>query len=105
MNTRRDRRYYREQIITSCCVSVFFLSVSVYMYFLCLSVVHVVFQEEAEQQVVALRSEISALEREYIAAQHVVSERIVADYGLVENQEKIFLERGEASLVLGPEVE
>ena len=75
------------------------------MYFVSISVVHVVLQQEAEQELGMLRSEISDLERQYIAAQHAVSERIAAEPGLVAVGEKVFLRRGAGSLVLAPGAE
>lgn len=75
------------------------------MYFVSVSVVHVVLQEEADHQATALRSDIAALEREYIDAQHVISSRIATEQGLVAASDKVFLSRERGSLVLAPESE
>lgn len=93
------------QIRTSLCVGAFLVAAGVYMYFVSVSIVQVVLQEEAEHTASELRSEIAQLEREYIAAQHVISERIAAEQGLVAVGEKVFLNRDTGSLVLAPEAE
>lgn len=102
MNTRRLTRTDRTHLITSLCVSVFLVSICVYVYFLSFSVVQVVLQQEAEQEIQYLRSEIAELERSYIEAQHVVSARIATEHELVANQDKIFIHRDAGSLVLAP---
>ena len=92
----------REQLVTTSCLAALVLASCGYMYFVSVSIVHVVLQQEAKQELGMLRSEISALEREYIAAQHAVSERIAGEPGLVAVGEKVFLRRGADSLVLAP---
>ncbi len=71
-----------------------------YMYFLSMSVVHVVFRKEVHQQARALESEIASLEATYIEAQHKVSERIAQAEQLAETNDKIFVMRDTGALVL-----
>lgn len=70
------------------------------MYFLSMSVVHVVFRKETHQQARQLESEIASLEAKYIEAQHAVSERIASAESLAETSEKIFVTRAPGALVL-----
>ncbi len=71
-----------------------------YMYFLSMSVVHVVFRKEAHIQMRVMESEIASLEASYIEAQHRVSERIASAEQLTETSEKIFVRRDSGALVL-----
>ncbi len=73
---------------------------ALYIYFVSVSVVHVVIQQEIEQNISALHSEISSLEADYIAAQHTVSADIASLQGYVEASNKIFIERTSDTLVL-----
>ena len=67
------------------------LSVLGYMYFLSLSVVHVVMRKEVLHDIASLRSEIAVLEAEYIAAHHTVSARVASLDGYNTVTEKVFL--------------
>lgn len=85
---------------TSVCVGLLVLSVVAYMYFLSLSVVHVVMRKEASQEIGKLRSEIASLEASYIEAKHQISAKVADIDGFSENQEKVFISKSEQSLVL-----
>jgi len=87
-------------LITSGCVLLLLVSVFSYMYFLSLSVVHVVMRKEATQEIAHLRSEIATLETDYIEAKHQISAKVAKLDGYKTNQEKIFISRVEPSLVL-----
>ncbi len=87
-------------LITSVCIAFFIVSVIAYMYFLSLSVVHVVMRKEADQKISLMRSEISNLESSYIEAKHQISAKVASLDGYKNNQEKIFISRVEPSLVL-----
>jgi len=86
--------------ITSLCVGLFISSIVGYMYFLSLSVVHVVIRKEALQEISHLRSQIANLDTEYIEAKHKISARVATLDGYNENQDKIFISKAEKSLVL-----
>ncbi len=85
---------------TSFCFGFFIVSILGYMYFLSLSVVHVVMRKEATQTISHLRSEIANLEAEYIEAKHQISARVATLDGYNNNQDKIFINKTEKSLVL-----
>ena|SRR6056297_2006750 len=73
-----------------------------YLYFLNVSVVHVVMRKEAMQEAQDLKNQIALLETEYITAQHTIAARMASVDGYRENSEKIFVARTNApSLVLG----
>lgn len=74
---------------------------ALYMYFLSMSVVHVVLRKEIHQETRAVESQIAALEATYIEVQHQVSERIAEAEHLAETNDKIFVQRVPATLVLG----
>lgn len=57
-------------------ISLGFLFVFLYLYFLNLSVVQVVMRKEADHAQADMRAEISLLETRYIEAQHVIAARI-----------------------------
>ncbi len=87
-------------LITASCVLLLVLGIFIYMYFLSLSVVHVVMRKEAAQSVSQLHSEIAKLEASYIEAKHQISNRIATVDGLSEAENKIFISKAEQNLVL-----
>ena len=87
-------------LITSFCVGLFIFGVIAYMYFLSLSVVHVVMRKEATEQISKMRSDIATLEASYIEARHQISARVASLEGYSQNQKKIFINKQEQSLVL-----
>jgi hypothetical protein len=76
------------------------LSVGIYLYFLNLSVVHVVMRKEVIAEQNQVRTEIAELEASYIEAQHKIAGRIAHLDGYSIDTAKIFVTRGEQSLVL-----
>lgn len=84
-----NERYY----ITIVCSCLLVLSVVLYMYFLSLSVVHVVMQKEVLREAQSIQSEIAQLESAYIEAHHQVSQKvaIIDEYSAVK--EKTFIVR------------
>ena len=87
-------------LITSLCVSLLLFGVIAYIYFLSVSVVHVVMRKEATTQIGEFRSEIARLETSYIEAKHQISARVASLEGFNQNQEKVFISKQEQSLVL-----
>jgi hypothetical protein len=71
-----------------------------YIYFVISSVVHVVIRKEVAEEARALNSYVSQLEADYIDAQHAVSEEIASQSGYVKVEEKIFVDKTPATLVL-----
>ncbi|MEY2665258.1 MAG: hypothetical protein RLZZ480_363 [Candidatus Parcubacteria bacterium] len=82
------------------CLVVLVCSVAAYLYFLNVSVVHVVMRKEATQEQNRLRTEIAMLETSYIEAQHKIADRIADLEGYSTETDKIFITRGETGLVL-----
>ncbi len=82
------------------CLGLLVLSVIAYMYFLSLSVVHVVMRKEVLTEINQLRSEIAFLESSYIEANHVISQQVANTDGFVAVKEKVFITSGGDGLVL-----
>lgn len=76
-----------------------------YTYFVSLSVVHVVMRKEVSNEITELSSYVGQLESQYIEAQHAMSEDIASLDGFVRTDEKVFIERTPASLVLSFETD
>lgn len=86
--------------LTTACFGLLIFGVVAYMYFLSLSVVHVVMRKEATAQIGELRSEIARLETSYIEAKHQISARVASLEGFNQTEEKVFISKAEQSLVL-----
>jgi hypothetical protein len=91
---------FNNHLTTSLCIGLFIFSMLSYMYFLSLSVVHVVMRKEAAEQIGQLRSDIAQLESTYIEAKHHISAKVATLDGFTQNQDKIFISKTEPSLVL-----
>jgi|GEM_PF-1090231 len=79
---------------------VFFALIILYMYFLSMSVVHVVLRKEINRSVAETSSQIATLEASYIESQHKVSDKIAALNTFTETNSKIFVTRGQNAPVL-----
>lgn len=99
MNPRRDTTV-QNLTITYSLVTLIVLAVIAYLYFLNLSVVQVIMRKEATQEVNYLRTEIAMLETAYIEAQHTIVSRMGTMDHFTIDAEKIFVHRGQTSLVL-----
>lgn len=77
-----------------------FLFVFMYLYFLNLSVVHVVMRKEADHAQSDLRAEISSLETSYIDAQHKIAARIAVLDGYNVEAPKIFVTRADVNTLV-----
>jgi hypothetical protein len=74
--------------------------VAAYMYFLSLSVVHVVMRQEVDSDIRELNTMVSELEASYIEKQHAVSSDIATMKGFVMAERKVFIDKGGDTLVL-----
>ena len=72
----------------------FFGLIVLYMYFLTMSVVHVVLRKEVVSSIRDVESQIASLESSYINAQHTVSDKMATLENFTQNDNKIFVERG-----------
>lgn len=77
-----------------------FIVAAAYMYFLSLSVVHVVMRQEIDGEIRELNTQVSQLESAYIEKQHAVSSEIATLHGFVMADKKIFIDRTADTLVL-----
>jgi predicted transcriptional regulator len=98
MNKSRDKISYSKTTLS--CLLLLVLSVVLYLYFLNMSVVHVVMRTEFKQEQNTLRTEIAMLEARYIESQHTIAARISTLQGYETDVAKIFVSREPASLVL-----
>jgi threonyl-tRNA synthetase len=74
-------------------VITFFGLIVLYMYFLTMSVVHVVLRKEVVTDIREVESQIASLESSYINAQHAVSDKMATLESFTQNDNKIFVER------------
>lgn len=81
-------------------ISLLLISVVFYLYFLNMSVVHVVMRKEAVQSENELRAEIAQLETKYIEAQHEIASRISTLEGYREEAPKIFVSRAQTETLV-----
>lgn len=91
MSTSRETTTYSSRTIFI--LSVIGFGVFAYIYFLNVSVVHVVMRKEAMQDVQELKNQIALLETEYITVQHTIAARMAAVDGYREDSEKVFVAR------------
>jgi len=87
-------------IITIACIGVFVSSIVLYMYFVSLSVTHVVTRRETLHNLNEVKSQIAQLETLYIEARHKINTELANADGFNENNNKIFITRSEQSFVL-----
>lgn len=99
MNVQRLKLNSTQQTVLGLALLV--VSVVAYLYFLNVSVVHVVMRKEVLKEQNQIRGEIAMLETSYIEAQHKIAGRIADLDGYSVDTAKIFVTRGEDSLVLG----
>jgi hypothetical protein len=95
----------RKETVTYCLFAAIVVLVGLYIYFLSASVVHVVMRKETTRLITEVSSHIATLEGRYIEAQHRVSDAVATLDGYQKPTEKIFVERGEPSLVLRDNVD
>lgn len=89
-----------DKIVCLTLCSMIVVLVSLYMYLIGASVVHVVIRQETNQDMQSLATEISQLETDYIDYQHRVSDEIASLEGYETITEKVFIDRTPSSLVL-----
>ncbi len=71
-----------------------------YVYFVSISVAHVVMRKEIDTNIGALGANVSQLEAKYIEIQHSVSNDIATHKGYVVADSKIFIDKAADTLVL-----
>jgi ribosome-binding ATPase YchF (GTP1/OBG family) len=98
---RKSRDYKNKYKITLSCFVAMIISVVAYLYFLNISVIHVVMRQDALQDIKTLQTEIAVLESSYIEAQHTIASRIAVLDDYSTETDKIFVSRDSVGLVLG----
>ena len=96
----KSRDFTKQYKITLAFFGFLILSVVAYLYFLNVSVVHVVMRQDAVVEIKELQTEIAVLESAYIEAQHTIASRIAVLDGYNTETEKIFVSRDAVGLVL-----
>lgn len=79
---------------------VLFALVGLYVYFLSVSIVHVVIRQETQQHIKEVNSKIASLESSYIEAQHRLSSNVATLEGYSKADRKVYINRKASSLVL-----
>lgn len=87
-----------KQLVAGIALSVVFAIA--YLYFLNLSVVHVVMRKEADQTHNQLQADIAQLETRYIAAQHEIAGRIATLEGYQKEIKKTFISRADTDTLV-----
>lgn len=87
-------------LVTAFCVGIFVVSIVLYVYFLSLSVMHVVMRKEALLNLNDLKSEIANLEASYIESRYLMNDKLTSLDDLTKNDNKIFIKSTEQNLVL-----
>ncbi len=88
------------RVCTSCLFLVLCGLLALYMYLVGMSVVHVVMNKEANQQIGMIKSDISELESAYIDAQHAVRAELALQDGFVNQEEKVFIVSSDTTVVV-----
>jgi len=73
--------------------------IGLYFYFLSFSVIHVVMNEETNEQINKVQSEIARLEAIYMEKQHSLSIEAATRSGYIASGKKIFIDRSNTSVV------
>lgn len=81
-------------------MSLFLSSIVLYIYFLSLSVTHVVLRQDSVQKLNALKSEIAELDTRYIEAKHKINSELVNLNHLSKKEDKIFISHSSQNLAL-----
>lgn len=90
----------RDKLYVMSAFSMLLVLFALYIYFVSVSVLHVVMQQEMQRNMSQLQTEISKLEAEYISAQHALSMNIASLDGYIETDNKIFIDRSDTTVAL-----
>lgn len=96
----KSRGIIKYSPVTLTCIGVFILTIVLYLYFLNMSVVHVVERIQFTQKQHDLNVEIAALETKFIESQHAIAIKIAALDDYDKNQNKMFVSREQVRLVI-----
>lgn len=79
---------YTAALVGACILAIVF-----YVYFLNMSVVHVVLQKETMRNIQDIKNEIAVLESAYIESQHTIAARMATLDGMSAERNKTFVHR------------
>lgn len=101
MTRKNQTQLYKEQQVWFFVAAGLLLCVLIlYVYFVCASVTHVVMRKEINREIAQTGSYVSQLEAQYIRSQHEMSSDIASMKGYVIAEDKVFIDRTQATLVL-----
>ncbi len=92
-------QYRAERVLLGAAFLTLLVLCGLYMYFISLSVVHVVVSQETDVRIHEMRSDIAKQEAEYMEMQNALSREVVEQKGYIAATEKIFIDRSAGSLV------
>jgi hypothetical protein len=98
---KKSRAKIKPSSVTTLAFGTLLVMVVLYLYFLNMSVVQVVMRTEYIQTKNTLNTEIALMESQFIQAKHDVSAKLAGLDTFTAEDNKIFVERGGSSLVLG----
>lgn len=96
---KKSRVTIKPSNLTFVYVAILVSTIVLYLYFLNMSVVHVVMRTQHVQDQNKFNADISKLEAKYIDSQHIIATRIASLDGYTLDTPKIFVSRDQASLV------
>ena len=97
---KQSRPYGRERKYFYAAGSLMVVLFIAYVYFVSMSVAHVVVRKELSRDISDTQTRLSELEAAYIAAQQAVDIETALARGFAVNNEKIFVEKADTALVL-----
>lgn len=92
-------QYRSEHLLLVALLCTFSVLAGLYFYFLSVSVIHVVINEETREEMNKVQGEIAELEAVYMEKQHNLSIDLAESHGYVATSKKIFLDRSNTSVV------
>jgi len=99
MTLKQQKQVYKQSICTLVLVFLCLVLASLYIYLLSSTVVHVVMQKEVTKELQNVSSQIAQLEATYIEQQHSMSNEVATLQGFVTVTQKVFIDKGQSSLV------
>lgn len=92
-------KYRSERLLLVALLCTFSTLAGLYFYFLSVSVIHVVINEETSEEMNRVQGEIAQLEAVYMEKQHSLSIDVARQNGYVATGKKIFIDRSNTSVV------
>ncbi len=100
MTRKGIKTYHTERKLFYASLSLVLVLFCAYISFVSASVAHVVVRKEISQEITEAQTRVSDLESAYIVAKYEVVEAEADKRGFRKNEEKIFVEKKSAGLVL-----